>query len=168
MPVSLFRRNEPRPPMVACYLALLVKPMWRYLGFGLIFVLEATFAADPATIARHTRDWRLQHEKEVLREFVNILAIPNVANDARNIRRNAELISAMFGKRGLTAQLLTVENVPPIVVADLVAPGAKRTIAFYAHYDGQPVDPTRWKSDPWKPVIREKQKRANLKGVLSK
>ncbi len=126
-----------------------------YLGFGLILALEATLAADPATIARQTRDWRLQHEKEALREFVNILAIPNVANDAPNIRRNAELIRAMFGRRGLTAQLLTLGNAPPIVVADFVAPGAKRTVAFYAHYDGQPVDPARWKSDPWKPVIRD-------------
>ena len=43
----------------------------------------------------------------------------------------------------------------PVVVADLPAPDSKRTIAFYAHYDGQPVDPGRWKSDPWKPVMRD-------------
>ncbi len=41
------------------------------------------------------------------------------------------------------------------MVGDLVTPGAKRTIAFYAHYDGQPVDPAKWKSDPWKPVMRD-------------
>jgi acetylornithine deacetylase/succinyl-diaminopimelate desuccinylase-like protein len=40
-------------------------------------------------------------------------------------------------------------------VADWIAPGSKRTIAFYAHYDGQPVDRARWKSDPWKPVMRD-------------
>src|SRR2546421_3765019 len=30
------------------------------------------------------------------------------------------------------------------------------TIAFYAHYDGQPVDPSQWKSEPWKPVMRDR------------
>src|SRR5579863_1066691 len=35
-----------------------------------------------------------------------------------------------------------------------MTPGAKRTVMFYAHYDGQPADPADWKSDPWKPVLR--------------
>src|SRR5207237_10155910 len=30
-----------------------------------------------------------------------------------------------------------------------------KTIAFYAHYDGQPVDPAQWKSPPWEPVIHD-------------
>lgn len=90
-----------------------------------------------------------------MKEFSDLLAIPNLANDRPNTQRNAEMIQAMLKKRGLTTQLLTLEGAPPIVVGDLTAPGAKRTIAFYAHYDGQPVDPAKWKSDPWKPVMRD-------------
>lgn len=120
-----------------------------------IAVSGAALAEDPATIAKQARDWRTQREKQVIREFVDLVAIPNLATDRPNIRRNAELIKAMCEKRGLTVQLLTVGDAPPIVVADLISPGAKRTIAFYAHYDGQPVDPARWKSDPWKPVMRD-------------
>ena len=52
-------------------------------------------------------------------------------------------------------QLLKVEGAPPLVLADLRVPEAKRTIAFYAHYDGQPVDPAKWKSEPWRPVMRD-------------
>jgi acetylornithine deacetylase/succinyl-diaminopimelate desuccinylase-like protein len=33
-------------------------------------------------------------------------------------------------------------------------PGAKRTVVFYAHYDGQPVTPSQWSSDPFEPVMR--------------
>jgi acetylornithine deacetylase/succinyl-diaminopimelate desuccinylase-like protein len=51
---------------------------------------------------------------------------------------------------------LTLEGAPPVVVADLAVPDAKRTIAFYAHYDGQPVDASQWKSEPWKPVMRDR------------
>jgi len=65
------------------------------------------------------------------------------------------MIRAMLEKRGLTAQVLMLGDAPPIVVGDFIAPEAKRTIAFYAHYDGQPVDPSQWKSDPWKPVMRD-------------
>ena len=100
-------------------------------------------------------NWRAQHEQEILGEFSDLLAIPNLASDAPNIQRNAEAIRALCEKRGLTTQLLKHEDAPPIVVADLIAAGAKRTIAFYAHYDGQPVDRARWKTDPWKPVMRD-------------
>ena len=112
-------------------------------------------AFDPATIAQQTTAWRMQHEREILAEFGDLLALPNVASDAPAIRRNADLIRGMLEKRGLTTRLLTLEGAPPIVVGDLGAPGAHRTIAFYAHYDGQPVDPAKWKSDPWKPVMRD-------------
>jgi acetylornithine deacetylase/succinyl-diaminopimelate desuccinylase-like protein len=41
------------------------------------------------------------------------------------------------------------------VYGELPVPGAKRTVIFYAHYDGQPVDPRRWKGHaPFEPVLR--------------
>ena len=111
--------------------------------------------ADTAPGAKETRTWRTQHEREILAEFVELLSIPNLASDATNIQRNADAIRALCEKRGLTTKLLTLEGAPPIVVADLTTPNAKRTVAFYAHYDGQPADASQWKSDPWKPVIRD-------------
>jgi acetylornithine deacetylase/succinyl-diaminopimelate desuccinylase-like protein len=121
-----------------------------------ILLLIATSAvADPATTAKQTHAWRSTHEREILTEFAELLSIPNLASDTANIQRNAEAIRAMCEKRGLTVKLLTLEGAPPVVVAYLAAPNAKRTIAFYAHYDGQPVDPAQWKSEPWKPVMRD-------------
>ena len=97
----------------------------------------------------------MNHEREILAEFAELLSIPNLANDAPNIQRNADAIRAMCEKRGLVAKLLKLDGAPPVVVADLATPNAKRTIAFYAHYDGQPVDVSQWKSEPWKPVMRD-------------
>src|SRR6188472_4511612 len=121
-----------------------------------LVMLNTPLSADPATVAKNSRAWRANHERDILAEFAELLSIPNLANDTPNIRRNAEAIRAMCEKRGLIAKLLTVEGAPPVVVADLAAPNAKRTIAFYAHYDGQPVDPSQWKSEPWKPVMRDR------------
>ena len=91
----------------------------------------------------------------VVAEFADLLAIPNLASDAPNIARNAAAIRAMFEKRGVPTRLLTLEGAPPIIIGDVRVPGATRTIAFYAHYDGQPVDATQWKSAPWTPVTRD-------------
>ena len=121
---------------------------------GLVFS-HAVGAADPAAISQKATTWRKQHEHEILQEFSDLLAIPNLASDKPNIERNATAIRALCEKRGLTTQLLTLEDAPPIVIADLTVPQARRTIAVYAHYDGQPVDATKWKSDPWKPVMRD-------------
>ena len=114
-----------------------------------LVMLNAPVRADPATVAKNSRVWRANHEREILAEFAELLSIPNLANDTPNIRRNAEAIRKMCEKRGLIAKLLTIEGAPPVVVADLAVPNAKRTIAFYAHYDGQPVDVSEWKSEPW-------------------
>lgn len=121
------------------------------LVFFFFFAIQTAVVAD----VKETRAWRTKHEQQILTELADLLAIPNLASDKTNIRRNAEAIRALCEKRGLTTKLLTLEGAPPLVVADLATPNAKRTIAFYAHYDGQPVDPSQWKSEPWKPVMRD-------------
>ena len=92
------------------------------------------------------------HQQEVLGEFTRLLAIPNVAGDTENIQKNADALVAMLQKRGLKTQLLQVENTPPAVYAEMPADPGKRTVIFYAHYDGQPVQKRDWKQDPWQPV----------------
>jgi acetylornithine deacetylase/succinyl-diaminopimelate desuccinylase-like protein len=101
------------------------------------------------------RAWRLRHERAILREFAELLALPNVASDETNIRRNADHIAAMLRKRGVAARLLDGRGGPPPVYGELRAPGARRTVLIYAHYDGQPVDPKAWASPPWTPVVRD-------------
>lgn len=108
-----------------------------------------------AGASQEAGSWRAQHEREILAEFVQLLAIPNLSSDQKNIQRNAEAIRVLCEKRGLKVQLLSLGGAPPIVLANLPVSESKKTIAFYAHYDGQPVDPARWKSDPWKPTMRD-------------
>ncbi|MGH7983783.1 MAG: M20/M25/M40 family metallo-hydrolase, partial [Candidatus Udaeobacter sp.] len=120
-----------------------------------LVMLNTTLRADPGTVAKQVRAWRTNHEREILAEFAQLLSIPNLANDTPNIRRNADAIRKMCEKRGLVAKLVTIEGAPPVIVADFAVPNAKRTVAFYAHYDGQPVDASQWKSEPWKPVMRD-------------
>src|SRR5258708_26063503 len=115
----------------------------------------AATSVDPAVIAAKTRAWRTAHEREIVSELTTLLAIPNLASDTPNIERNATALVAMLERRGVKARLVREPGVPPLVVGDLAARGAMRTIAYYAHYDGQPVDPTQWTSPPWTPVLRD-------------
>jgi acetylornithine deacetylase/succinyl-diaminopimelate desuccinylase-like protein len=111
-------------------------------------------AISPMEVSRAARDYRIRHEREIVTELMDLLAIPNLASDTTNIERNANALVTMLTRRGADAKLLRLEGAPPLVYAALPARGAKVTIAFYAHYDGQPVDPKQWTTPPWQPVLR--------------
>ncbi len=121
---------------------------------ALLFAAAPAFALPPHEAANAARDWRTKHEKEIVAELSALVAIPNLASDRANIESNAAAIQAAFLKRGVFTKLLTLEGAPPLVVATLAAKDAKSTYTFYAHYDGQPVDPAQWSSPPWEPVVR--------------
>jgi acetylornithine deacetylase/succinyl-diaminopimelate desuccinylase-like protein len=109
----------------------------------------------PADIARAVREYRVAHEQPIIQELVDLLAIPNIASDEPNIRRNAERLKAMFERRGFRVRFFEIPKRGPIVFADLPAAGAARTVVFYAHYDGQPVDSSAWTgSGPFEPGLR--------------
>lgn len=106
------------------------------------------------------REYRLARESEILGEFRELLSIPNVASDRENIRANAELLRRMMEKRGLEARVMeTAGN--PVVFAEKSVPGAERTLLFYMHYDGQPVEPGKWTdTGPFEPTLRPGKLRA--------
>src|SRR5580700_9648656 len=121
----------------------------------LLFCLAAAAQTNPASIA--ARQWRQQHERVIVDEFVTLLSIPDIAADRANIQRNAETIARMMEKRGIDAKLVSVPGSNPVVFGEIKTPGAARTIVFYAHYDGQPLDPKEWKNPPFSPTLRDKQ-----------
>ena len=136
---------------------------WRWPRF--VTLALAAFAStaaaqdlpSPASVARAVRDYRLAHELPIIQELVTLLSIPNVASDEPNIRRNADLLKVMFERRAFRVRFFEIPNRGPIIFAELAAPGAARTVVFYAHYDGQPVDPKAWTgSGPFEPGLRTK------------
>jgi len=115
-------------------------------------------AADPVESARA---WRKAHAAEIVRDYADLLSLPNVARDTTAIRANAERIRDELAARGVEATLWTLPDqptAPPIVYGVLPAPsgsdGTGHTIGIYVHYDGQPVDPSQWTTtEPWKPAL---------------
>jgi len=121
---------------------------------GLLLLMSPRPSAD--AVATAARRYCAAHQSEILRDFAELLAIPNVASDTAGIGRNVEAIRDRLVRRGLTARLLDGAGGPPLVLATLEAPGATRTLMIYAHYDGQPVDAAQWAGSPWTPLLRDK------------
>lgn len=123
----------------------------------------ASTPAEPAESAalRAARDYREAHGREILDQFFELVAIPNVATDADGIRRNAEYLTSAFERRGAKMELWTdpeAPDAPPVVFGELpatvdTADSEPPTLILYAHYDGQPVDPDKWTHEPWEPTL---------------
>ena len=102
--------------------------------------------------------YREKNEASIYSDFISFLKIPNVATDTVNIRKNAEfLVQFMNARRISDVQLLEADdkNVPPVVYGAIKVPGATETVIFYAHYDGQPVNPALWANGlhPFQPQL---------------
>src|SRR5438477_291996 len=109
----------------------------------------------PAQVAQAVREYRMENEDRIVRELSEFLAIPNVASDTPNIQKNAAHLVEMLEARGIETHPLPVTRRGPVVFGKLISAEAKRTVIFYAHYDGQPVDPTAWTDgSPFEPVVR--------------
>lgn len=120
-----------------------------------VVLLAYTSWADVNEPLQKVRNYRKANEQKIVKEFIDLLAIPNVASDTANIRKNADLIVAMLKRRGVETRLLEFKDTPPAVYGELKTSSAAKTIGIYVHYDGQPVDVSQWKTEPWKPVLRE-------------
>ena len=128
----------------------------------IVMVLGVVLAAQPADVRARVSAYVDANQKQIVGELLELLAIPNIAADAPNIRRNAEHLRGLLGRHGLAAEILeTTGN--PLVYGALDVPGATRTILFYCHYDGQPVDPAKWNQpDPFTPVVRGEGRDARI------
>jgi acetylornithine deacetylase/succinyl-diaminopimelate desuccinylase-like protein len=115
---------------------------------------DAAPAASPA-VRDQVRAYRAAHEKQIVGELIDLLSLPNVATRVADIERNADRLTGMLQRRGFEVRRLSAgEGTPPALYGELDVPGARRTVMFYAHYDGQPVAQKGWVSDPFKPVLR--------------
>lgn len=123
--------------------------MQRILAAGLLLIASSGIA-QPVEVSDYVR----RHQGEIVREFLELVAIPNYRADLPNMKRNAELLRQMLERRGMKPEVWETPGAP-LVYGERLVPGATRTLLFYIHFDGQPVDKANWKQeDPYKPIVR--------------
>ncbi len=123
-------------------------------------VVVSPFTLIAQTPPQAAQNYVAAHQPELTEQFQLFLSIPNVAADPANLRKNAEFLVTQLQQRGAEAKLLTDPSlpitVPPVVYGEIKTPGARRTIVFYAHYDGQPVTPSEWDTgQPFTPIVKQ-------------
>jgi acetylornithine deacetylase/succinyl-diaminopimelate desuccinylase-like protein len=132
-------------------------PFYMTRLFPVVLLVCLNTLAIPAQQRQPVEQFVAAHQQQIVRELVELLSIPNVAADRPNIRRNAERLRDLFSARGFVTEVLET-NGNPLVFAELRVPGAERTLLFYAHYDGQPVNPKGWNQpNPFVPVLRSRR-----------
>ncbi len=131
------------------------------MRFGILMVCATAAGALAASSVQATssrdavRTWREAHEKAIVADFVTLLSMPNVATQVADVEKNAAYIEAQLKTRGFKTRLLSAEaGTPPSVFGEMQIPGAKRTVIFYAHYDGQPIGQKGWIASPFQPSMR--------------
>jgi len=122
--------------------------------------LQSGIASFSQTLPQKVNQFRKENESKIIDEYIKFVSIPNVTRDTVNILRNAAFIKMMMEQRGIKTEFLdgTTLKVNPVVFGEVKVPGAKYTLSFYAHYDGQPVNPEKWGGglEPFKPVFIDK------------
>ena len=141
---------------VAIAVVALVLASLSFVNGDVLNAQSAQAAGGAANVVQQVREYRVRHEAAIVRELAEFLAIPNVASDEANIQKNAARLVEMLKARGVETELLPIAGRGPVVFGKLMTPGAKRTVIFYAHYDGQPVDAAAWTDGkPFEPALRD-------------
>jgi acetylornithine deacetylase/succinyl-diaminopimelate desuccinylase-like protein len=121
---------------------------------GLVAIFAATLAS-AANLRDQVERYRSAHESQIVAQLDELTRVRSVAADPGGLAAAADRLQALLKARGFeTKQLTPGPGAPPLVFGYLKSRGARRTVVFYAHYDGQPVTPSQWKSDPFIPVMR--------------
>lgn len=105
--------------------------------------------------------WFQDHREQILNDFFTFLSFPSISADPhfqKDCRRTAEWLRDYLKQIGLEATLWETPGLPVVFGTHLKAGANRPTLMIYHHYDVQPVDPLEeWKSDPFKPVVKNNQ-----------
>jgi acetylornithine deacetylase/succinyl-diaminopimelate desuccinylase-like protein len=111
--------------------------------------------ANAADLNSQVNAYRATHESAIIGELDELTRLKSIAASPEGLTATANRLQELLRQRGFQVSLLGSESgAPPLVFGALKIPGAKRTVIFYAHYDGQPVTPSQWSSDPFVPLMR--------------
>ncbi|MFK7830262.1 MAG: M20/M25/M40 family metallo-hydrolase [Congregibacter sp.] len=108
-----------------------------------------------------------RYARESFPMLIELLSIPNDANNPEDIERNVLWSEKAFESRGFTTTRIETETVP-LLLAERESLGAKKTVLVYLQIDGQPVDETRWFQDnPYRPALKKRAQNGKWQEVIT-
>jgi acetylornithine deacetylase/succinyl-diaminopimelate desuccinylase-like protein len=102
--------------------------------------------------------WVEPHLNQSFSELYEFLSIPNDSHFESQILENIEWLDQAFKHRNFDTKILKSKGMPSFFAEQICDPKLK-TVLFYMHIDGQPVDSSKWnQSNPYSPVLKQKTK----------
>ena len=93
----------------------------------------------------------------VLNKHKALVSIPNLPVNVPEMERNMKWVTAQYQRVGFSIKQLPSSTLP-VLFAERIIDENLKTILFYFHLDGQPVDPKAWdQEDPFTPVLKAKK-----------
>lgn len=106
-----------------------------------------------------------QHLLQGIKMLNELVSIPNDSNDPDQLIPNLEWCVHQFSKRNWETRQLATQSFP-LMLADYQVEGAEKTVLFYFHVDGQPVDRKKWnQEDPYIPVLKKRDDSGKWKEI---
>ena len=97
----------------------------------------------------------LKYSKQSFNGFYELLSLPNDAHYPNDLEKNIQWCEKEFSARGFSTKRLPTSTVP-LLLAEMKAKKATKTVLIYLQLDGQPVDSTKWfQESPWKPALKK-------------
>src|SRR5262245_16795860 len=101
------------------------------VGVATVCVLSiAIRAAAPSSDVLKVRAWRAAHERQILAELMELVAIPSIAANTAEVGRAADRLTQMFERRGFTVSRIATPG-SPVLVGRRDAAAARGTLTFY-------------------------------------
>ncbi|NER12342.1 M20/M25/M40 family metallo-hydrolase [Leptobacterium flavescens] len=103
-------------------------------------------------------DFQLKTEvREAIEDLRDFNKIPNNSLEHSDIMRNITWLTQKFNERGFNSAVLETEGEPLFFAVRPIVQGLP-TVLFYMHFDGQPVDPSKWdQPNPYEVVLKRKE-----------
>jgi acetylornithine deacetylase/succinyl-diaminopimelate desuccinylase-like protein len=100
--------------------------------------------------------------KKILLKHKEFVSIPNLPENKVHMFKNITWVSRELNKLNFKVNVLASETLP-VLFAEKNIDKDLKTVLFYFHLDGQPVNPKMWnQEDPFIPVLKER----NEEGVF--
>tara|TARA_R110002072_G_scaffold202443_7_gene360259 strand:- start:8757 stop:10259 length:1503 start_codon:yes stop_codon:yes gene_type:complete len=130
--------------------------------------LNILFSIFFISISLYAQEWDKQIDAklpEVLFNHKEFVSIPSLPIDVQKMYQNVAWVKARYQKVGFELKTLESSILPVLFAERIVNPDFK-TVLFYFHIDGQPVDPSKWnQKDPFRPVLKEQKENGNWEAI---
>lgn len=103
--------------------------------------------------------------RAILHLHKELVSIPNLPENKKVMVKNIHWVAEKYKQLNFKTTLLESSTLP-VLLAEKVYDPQFKTILFYFHIDGQPINPAAWNQrDPFVPVLKERSKNGDWQPI---